>query len=172
MNKRDILSFAFKIIGVYLAIFALASIPVLIFAFTAGEGMQATNFITLLKSGLMRVSVQLSPIFMFGFAIVLLKWGDFLAARLIKEDADVNLVSMPLDARSFFILSLRIVGVIQLVVATPPFITTLIENLCYWFVGYFPQRFDLLEAGIRVLVGLYLLSGARHLVAVTFKKAN
>jgi len=45
MTKRDILSVAFRIIGVYLAIFVIASVPMIIFSLASQGQMQQSGMI-------------------------------------------------------------------------------------------------------------------------------
>jgi hypothetical protein len=170
MTKRDILSVAFRIIGVYLAIFAIVSIPMIIFSLASQGQMQQSGMIIPPRSWVARISIQLNPILMFGFALALLKWADSLAAKLIKEDSAVSMPQAAADTKQVFVLALRIIGVMQIVAAAPGLIANLLRLLPLGAMSRSAPGFNLPELIVRLLIGIYLLSGAKHLVAIVFRK--
>jgi len=160
MTKRDVLSLALKISGVYSIIFAVRQIPSVVLAMNMMDSQPSSS-----SSPIRLFLSTVAGIFLIlVVAYILLRWGDLIARKLIKEDKNIP-TSNNLDwERLFFILSLRIAGVICLIRGFPQLSNTLLRlrplqeaqgSVSGSNLG------SLISAIVIIIIGLYLLFGAK-----------
>ncbi|MFB3895302.1 MAG: hypothetical protein ACE14V_03265 [bacterium] len=169
MTKRDVLSIAFKIIGVYfisLAILSLSTFALSIAALFQPErdavfGSYGTSIIMIIY-----------PFWLLGFAYVFFRFGDSITELLLPDDAKLPELDINRYHKPIFRLTLRIFGVYCLVRGIPEiagFIVrvsqTNLESIIYSF------DFGNAVSGIILLVlGGYLITGGKRLVEFAFKE--
>lgn len=174
MTKRDILSIAFKILGVYSIMLAIAYLPV-VFS-TIVINIQKVNII---ENEIVRtwqsVIMVLTPILMLVFSFILLKWGDLFAEKLVKSDTTSISSGANVNEKSIFILSLRIIGALQIVEAVPvtsralvSFINVFRTSLHFNIFTY--EGLNMFAGIIRLIIGIYLILGGKHLVKFAFQE--
>jgi len=168
MTKRDVLSLALKILGVYSIIFAVRQIPNLVFAMSV-LGPQPSSS----PAPIWFLSSAAAPFFLsLIIAYILLRRGDSMAQKLIKEDKDIPSLSHMDWESLFFILSLRIAGVVCLLRGLPQLSNTLIRlssleeaqgvmSASHWG--------SLISAIVLLILGVYLLFGAKGFARFVLK---
>ena len=165
MTKRDILSIAFKILGVSWASYIALLVPAIAFAFEDRGGPPEARAYRI-TSGLVTAALVLC------IAYVLLQFADPIADRLAGRDSQV--LSINLGAgweRTVFALAVRIIGVMVLARGLPRLISDGFRSGLFTRV---PPSGLLTTSGIldpilTLAVGIYLLSGAKHLVNFVFR---
>jgi len=168
MSKRDILSIALKILGVVSIMYTVIFIPTIWMAIgmllfqTYPDNYQSYmyrwNFI---------ISV-INPVCIFIMGYILLKWGNKISVKLIRENKDVDIKVSENWDRHVFILSLRIIGVIWFVSGFLKLVTCMGKVI----VGYVMPILigDLLGGIVFLGFGIYLLFDGKHLIKLAFKK--
>lgn len=164
MTKRDVLSVALKVLGAWCIVHSLS------FLLTIGISLQA-----LLRSS--QGDVTLRPMLIWGSvgfvlvlcaAYILLRFGDGIARRLAPIDSELSALGPSAWEKPVFVLSLRIIGVVCLVRGIPQLvrpIATLVLQGRYATLGNLDNWASLIAAIVYLLLGAYLLSGGKHLVA-------
>ena len=168
MTKRDVLSLALKILGVYSIIFALRFIPNFIL-WMSMLGSQSSSspapIWTLISFGF--------PIFLsLRIAYILLRRGDSIAQKLIKDDKDIPSLSHMDWESLFFILFLRITGVVFMLRSLPQLSNYLIRLglLSETQRPVFTNNIgSLISAIVLLILGVYLLFGAKRFARFILK---
>ena len=170
MTKRDALSVSLKILGVvalYRALFG----AIMTFGSMAWrlEVSQSLDFPLYLTMSVVQYVLALAA------GCVLLMWGDRIAARLVRQDAELPTIAATGWQKPVFVVALKVVGIVCLVNGLPRFArTAALAAFTRTFPRYAtPQGAgEALYAIVLIALGVYLLSGARHLVAFAFKERN
>ncbi len=169
MTKRDALSISLKILGV------VCLYKGVIYVISAGYSM-ATGL------GAMKDQVNLywysasailGPILLLAMAYILLRWADAISRKLVREDAEFPLPASNLWEKPVFVLALKVVGVVCLTIGVPDVVRGIGYFVALRPPGFFLARYVAREAvgGVFLLaLGLYLISGGKHLVAFAFKE--
>ena len=99
---------------------------------------------------------------------ILLKWGDSIARKLIRVDSEVPAFDAQWEMPAFT-LALRVVGVLCLT----RIISTLQSSFRYLgqpAVINIRTLTGIIAAVAYLLIGVYLISGGKHLVKLAFRK--
>ncbi|UCD04638.1 MAG: hypothetical protein JSV98_05830 [candidate division WOR-3 bacterium] len=174
MTKRDILSISFKILGVVCIMYTIVLIPSIGMAIGMLLGQQESEYARYAVKWHFFITV-LFPIFTSLFGLLLLKWGDAIASRLIREDTRIEITPTDDWERRVFCLSMKIIGLIWLIRAIPDLIKAIGELTMRWNFYYYsvPQAFVvLLAAVLSLLIGLYLLLDGRYLLKLAFGRKS
>jgi MFS family permease len=113
----------------------------------------------------------LFPIFAFLFGLLLLKWGDTIAARLIREDIRIEFTLTDDWERRIFSISMKIIGLIWLIRGIPDLIKATVELVSRWAYFYFsiPHMIGVaLGASLSLIIGVYLLLDGRYFLKLAF----
>jgi hypothetical protein len=175
MTKRDVLAVALRVLGVYCVIQALTLVPMIGFYLTGDirvDGHAAQQFV-------FTASLILVLVLYVAVGGVLVGKAEAFAQRLIRLDAAAPALGAPDWERQFFVLALKIIGVVCLAMGLADLGRILTDTVIRW--SHWPQsekvQFVLagllpsgVEAGLLLAVGAYLLTGARHLVAFVFRE--
>ena len=168
MTKRDILSISLKILGVVSIMRAVAYIPAV--------GMAISMFLRNLLS-VRGISYSylgttiIPPVLTLVIAYILLKWGDSIASRLLRVDSELPALDTQWEVPAFT-LALKIIGVLCL--------TRIIGAIQSLFIfiripgqnaGITNPRTlaGMIAAIAYLLIGVYLISGGKHLVKLAFR---
>jgi hypothetical protein len=115
----------------------------------------------------------LFPIFTTLFGLLLLKWGESIASRLIREDTRIE-IAAPADwEKRIFSIAIKIVGLVWLIRGIPDLIKAITELISRWYYYYFsiPHMIGVvLGASLSLLIGLYLLLDGRYFLKLAFGK--
>jgi len=164
MTRRDILSIAVKILGIYFLVQAIRFLPFLVtIVRELPYGQERSAFISFAVAQVGAVLVSLVV------AIILLKWSDGIAARLTKHYKSEPLPSRRWLAKNELLeLAFTVVGVVILANALPR-IPQIIADLRY--EGAFRERAyaSAVAVAVRVVLGFYLALGAKGLVGLLRK---
>ena len=166
MTKRDILSVAFKILGVISVMYAVEYI----FAIGIGFGMifqqpgPGQNFNPYWYLG----SAILSAFLSIAIAYTLLKWGNLIAQKLIRDDSTISILDSSQWERPIFILSLKIIGVVCLSRGIPELVKTL-SGMAFLSKHQRTSLFNI-DAIVSLIIGVYLISGGKRLVEFAYRE--
>lgn len=174
MTKRDILSVAFKILGIISVMYAMEYMN----GIGLGLGMifqqpgPGQNFNPYWFLGTMILSAFLY----IAIAYILLRWGDLIAKKFVREDSAISILDPSQWERPIFMLSLRIIGVVCLIKGVPELVKVLSELA---FRGKYQGIISLPHIGsgiigaiVFLIIGVYLISGGKHLVKFAYRKKN
>jgi hypothetical protein len=176
MTKRDILSVAFKIMGVLFAANAIMYVPWTLMALLNLAENRPTRVHEALNVSLYWswAAALAAPILMFCIGYVLLTLAEPIADRLARGDTEVLSLGLgPRWEQAIFSVSMRIVGVLLLARGIPDLVSWRL-----FFRPWFIQRpidvrgllFDLIRPLLTLIIGAYLLTGARHLLRFLFRE--
>lgn len=171
MTKRDIVSVAIKIVGVVCLVFAAMAIPPI---FT-NIGLTRGGYTGDAGKVWFLVAATLAPCWHIIVAYVLLAWGESFAARLVREDSPIPPMGASRWGERVLGIAMRIIGVVLLVRGIPELVGGLLElplRTAYQegigsetWVRFWPA---LAGAVVVILIGVYLITGARHLVRALY----
>lgn len=178
MTKRDVLSVAFKIIGVYSIMTVIAYLPTIFMTLTISLQKSIIMGLDSIARWYLIVFI-LFPITMLIFAYILIMYGEQIAEKLIKVDTALINMETTIKEKSIFIISLRIMGALQLAEAIPIILKTLIpfwmvssKHLCLnSYLLTTSPGFELISGLVRLAIGFYLVSGAKDFVERVFPEA-
>ncbi|MGB3342185.1 MAG: hypothetical protein WBB37_11960 [bacterium] len=170
MSKRDVLSIAFKILGVIAIMYTIVLIPNIGFAismfFLPDVGDNQTYF---------RIwhfaATLIYPIVTLICGFILLKYGDTITKKLIKDDKQLSIKVTEDWERRIFILALKIVGVVWLLKGIPEVIKSIGELIMRWYIYYYntSQIIGIIIGGVVSLVlGFYLITNGRYFIKLAF----
>lgn len=166
MTKRDVLSVALKIIGVICMLYAIFDISFGLSALSwQSRSREETGFHWLVAAAIA------APVLLFCMAYVLLKWGDAIANRLIRDDAQLPTVGAGQWEKPVFSLAMRILGAVSIMRT----VSLLLRELARTpFRAFFMAHSwgDIAGLAVILLIGLYLLFGARHIVEFLFREKS
>jgi hypothetical protein len=163
MTKRDILSIVIKVLGVICVICAVASLPDLVAMMLNRSMVSSGGYDPFMRWSLIQLCV--SPFLFVIMAVVLLRWGDRIARRMVPEDDAAGALDKGGRGRFAFGLALRVVGVVTLVRGIPQLLGSVsamaAEKLHYGMLGSTTLvRSSGLLVGSAVLVGIGVLLAA------------
>jgi hypothetical protein len=166
MTKRDVLSVALKTIGVICMLYAIFDISLGLSALSwRSRYREETGFYWLVAT------IVTATVLLLCMAYVLLKWGDAIANRLIQGDAQLPAVGAGEWEKPVFSLAMRILGAMSIVRTVPSLLTQLARTPFRAF--FMPQGWgEVAGFAVILLIGLYLLFGARHLVEFLFREKS
>jgi hypothetical protein len=163
MTKRDVLSVALKIMGVYCLFTAIVSIPTI--GFGISMATQVYGEVWMLITSIMY------PIWLIGFAYVFIQFSEVFAEKLIPEDTQIPSVDMSQLEKPIFVLAVRIIGVISLARGVPELVKFIVLSPTWRYEAMTARSWENMAGGIALLgFGIYLLSGGKQLVAFAFKE--
>jgi len=162
MTKRDVLSISLKILGVTSITRAVVYVPMMGYFVIPQRSGYSARYLAL------GTTVILPFFLMLAIGYILLKWGDSIASKLIRVDSEVPAFDTQWEMPAFT-LALRVVGVLCL--------TRIISALqsSFRFLGQ-PAVMNsqtlagIIAAAAYLLIGVYLISGGKHLVKLAFRK--
>jgi uncharacterized membrane protein len=166
MTKRDVLSISLKIVGVYSVIYAVRLIPnfALAISMVFQQSRQNPSSFWFLAWSITAFVLALAATY------ILLRWGDSIAKKLIKENSEISAFAAKDWEKSILNLSLRIIGVVCLIRGIPELFNSLIRLTS---LGA-EQRFvspnywgGLISAIVLLIIGAYLISGGKKLIKFT-----
>jgi ribosomal protein L40E len=170
MTKKDVLSIAFKILGVVALMYTIVLIPHLLFSIglvfaptSAGiqSYMRLWNFIY----------TMVHPIVVFVMGYILLRWSDDITNKITKDDKPLFIkVTTDWDKR-VFVLALKIIGVIWLIMGIPELIKSIGELTMRWHIYHldiFHATGVTISGVISLLLGFYLITNGRYLIKLAF----
>jgi hypothetical protein len=172
MSKRDILSISFKILGVVCMMYTIVLIPNIGMAIGMLFGQHEDTYARYAVRWHFFVTV-LFPIFTLLFGLLLLKWGDSIASRLIREDTRIEGTAAPDWDKRIFTLAMKIIGLIWLIRGIPDLIKAITELISRWYYFYFsiPHMIVVaLGASLSLLIGIYLLVDGRYFTKIAFDR--
>jgi len=165
MTKRDVLSVAFKIIGVMCIYSAALTIPIVIFSLA--QIVDRHREINI--EGIYLVSFILFA----GLAFVLLRYGERIAEKLVPEDSALPTLNIKQQEIAIFQIAVRIIGVICLIKAVSDLfkgLTIYILKTRYYEILSAYEWGELVGAILLIILGGYLLSGGKKLVKFAYKE--
>jgi hypothetical protein len=166
MTKREVLSTAFKIIGVICFMLAVRDIPNIAFLLIKyTRNIYLENIVRIIPT-------ILTPILYFIISFYLFKSSDTLTAKLIDNNAELFAFGIGQTAEDVYIIALKVVGLVFLIKAS----FELIESIFYWvtlsrnlgIVDPFP--WNTLRAVITLLLSHYLITGGNWFVKIAFRE--
>jgi len=168
---RDGFSIALKILGFYFIYLTCSSL------LTIGGYLIMLRInpqYTIETSGITKFAIFLPSVIMFILFIVgayiLLRFSDKIVERLVPVDKEIQIFGTDNWQKEVFILALRIFGAYQVINK----ITTLV-----WQIALVPTYQKAIEKYswqnviytlVCIVVGLYLLTGAKHIVNLVFRE--
>ena len=169
MTKRDVLSLALKILGVYSIIYAVRQISNLVFAMRMAGPQPSSS-----PAPIWFLFGTVAPFFLsLIMAYVLLRRGDLIVLKLIKDDKDIpSLSSMDWESL-IFILFLRIAGVVCLIRGLPQLSNSLIRLRPLKEAQGFMSSSNLgsfISVIVLIILGVYLLFGAKGFARFVLNK--
>jgi len=169
MTKRDVLSLALKILGIYSIIFAVRQITNVVFALRMAGGQPSSS-----PAPIWFLTGTVAPFFLsLIIAYILLRRGDLIALKLIKDDKDIpSLSSMDWESL-IFILFLRIAGVVCLIRGLPQLSNSLIRLRPLKEAQGLMSSSNLgslISVIVLLILGIYLLLGAKGFARFVLKK--
>jgi hypothetical protein len=171
MTKRDILSISLKILGVFSIIYAARQIPNIAYWISLVISQPTLN----LASFWYLFGTITSIILALVVAYILLRWGDSISKRLMREDSEIPALGKKEWEEAVFKLSMRIVGVVCLTRGIPGLFNSLTRLP---FLGdeqrFFPAQIwgGLISAIVLLIIGVYLISGAKRFVKLVLREAK
>jgi NADH:ubiquinone oxidoreductase subunit 2 (subunit N) len=179
MTKRDVLSIAFKIMGVYFIYLAILTIPQIGMSIslfsksTYSPGFNSPWYI---------IGSIVYPIWLLGFAFVFFRFSDSMTELLIPNDTELPQVDAIQNQKPIFTLALRIFGILCLTKGIP--------NLAAFFAKLYRVKqavpgdiylnsnelisiadfINLVSAIVLIGLGGYLISGGMWLVNFVYKE--
>ena len=172
MTKRNILSIALKILGVITLMYTIVLISNIGYAIGLLFAPHDTVY-TLYAVRWHFVSTLVYPILAFIFGLILLKWGDAITKKLIREDTEVDVTLTEDWEKRVFLISLKIIGVIWLIRGIPDMIKAIGEVVMRWYVYYAMTSHIIgvvIGSCLSVLIGVYLLIDGRYFVKLAFRE--
>ena len=167
MKKQAILDIVLKIIGILMLKDAFVSVFSAISSFSLyfqDQGNYPYSLMALFHSTVLWIIIYL----VFGF--LLLKYSNVLAAKLLKDGADLD-IDLPDDwEKRIFSIAVKVVGVISLIHG--------IADICphFWEWSIDESRVTIFgmprlgTALTNVAIGLYLLLGGAKLVRIAYRE--
>ena len=173
MTKRDVLSIAFKILGVISIMRVIESIFAIGIGFAWRFGKPEVLQEVYDPQWFLWTGI-LSFVLWLAMAYFLLRWGDLFAEKLIRDDNVMSLSDNDQWERPVFILSMKVIAVVCLAMGIPRLIDSLFD-LVISVAGHGHQKSPTssninVNAIVLVIFGVYLLSGGKHLVKCAFKE--
>ena len=103
---------------------------------------------------------------------VLLLWGEAISARLLREDKAIAFERMGQWEEPVFTLALRVIGVMFGLAWLPHVFSSVVLNVVESLSarGRGPEWGKAIGGVLVVAVSLYLMTGAKHLVGLVFRK--
>jgi hypothetical protein len=171
MTKRDVLSISLKIVGVYSVIYAVRQIPNIALAMSMVSAQSRQNSYSFWYIAWSITSFILA----LAATYILLRWGDLIAKKLVKENSEISALALKDWEKPIFNLSLRIIGVICLVRGIPESFNNLIrltslgEEQRYFSPNYWG---GLISGIILLIIGVYLISSGKKLIKLALPESR
>lgn len=170
MTKRDILSISFKILGVICIMYTIVLIPNIGMAIGMVLGQQDSEYALYAVRWHFFITI-LFPTITLLFGFLLLKWGDSIAVKLIRDDTQIEMTRTDDWEKRIFSLSMKIIGLIWLIGGIPDLIKAIGELTMRWYLYYYsiPHMIGVaLGASLSLLIGFYLLIDGRCFTRLAF----
>ncbi|MCE5198064.1 MAG: hypothetical protein ABFD54_08135 [Armatimonadota bacterium] len=159
MTKRDVLSIALRVLGVWCFISVILSIPYLVFYLHPSTDMLEMSrdyaSITLIGS-------VITHTILFVLGCVLIGAADGIAHRFVRNDVVIAIPS-GVNMHDIFQLVLRVVGLVVFADNIPAVIRPL-YSLLFMSTSKVNDLFVVLSPVVGIGIGIYLLTGARYLM--------
>ena len=163
MTRKDILSIAMKILGIYFLVKIIQYLPFLVSLVQELRSREewAFSFVTLVQGGFVLV--------LLAAAVILLKWSDSIAARLTKDyESEPTTMGRWLGKDELLEVAFCVVGVVIFAHALPRIPQLIIRGILREPI--FPGPYGLIAALVAQLgIGLYLTLKAKGLVGLLRK---
>jgi hypothetical protein len=155
MTKREIASLAIKLMGVFVLIRSISSVPVAFYAWRPSEN------IGLLQSVLM----LLSSVLLIVIPLVIICLADRVAAWLIKDDTYTGTIVTPISKDDIMIMAVSCIGLYFIITAIPSLIINLsfsfrLSSSPFWQIAF--RTF--LAPSVQIGLGVWLFAGSKGIV--------
>ena len=167
MTKRDVLSVAMKIIGVFSLIATIQLLPYLILVLQAQYFPEVAHKIWIYGMYFLVLVVDLA------IAFVLLRYSNAIAAKLVRNDKEMDIaISSRWDRRAFK-LCIRIIGILTVIKG----LVALVQNTNYLIYRFYQATSDVLIQWnkifapiVLIIVGVYLICGGKFIINMAYRK--
>jgi hypothetical protein len=168
MTKRDVLSIAFKIMGVYFISLAILSLPTLVLSIVSLVQPEEKHFFGTIGTSIVMI---IYPFWLLGFAYVFFRFGDSITELLLPNDTELPNLNIKYH-KPIFRLALRIFGVYCLVRGIPDIASFLarVNQLNFESIIYSFDFGNAITGIVLLVLGGYLITGGKWLVDFAFKK--
>ena len=166
MTKRDVLSIALKIIGVVCIVVALTSLPGALFSTATMTEFENYNRALLYYLIGKELALAICAYFLLAFSTRIARW-------MIPDDTAIQGTDNVWSGQEILMLIARIIGVYFLVrgLSSLGWAITQLMQARSMEISYFPNdKAELVRAIIQVIAAIYLLSGARAMIAFIYDK--
>jgi hypothetical protein len=169
MTKRDVLSIAFKIMGVYFIVMAILSLPSIGVSIVSLVQPELNHVFGTIGTSVIMI---IYPFWLLGFAYVFFRFGDAITELLLPDDAELPNFNINRYHKPVFRLAVRIFGVYCLTRGIPEIVSFLVRVYHQEFASIiYSLDFGNAIAGIVLLVlGGYFVTGGRWLVDFAFRE--
>jgi hypothetical protein len=156
VTKRDILAVALKIMGIFFLWAFIVTLPLIVVSLGTLKTMHALapdvpEVMILIFAILYQLLMLLCP-------LILLKYSDVIAKKLIKDDSPAIPAGTGIDSKGIFALSLKIIGVLLLTQAFPMLVKKLLGTVTKSEFHIFAYAgLEIFYEVVRLLLGLGLL---------------
>jgi hypothetical protein len=155
MTKREIASLSIKLMGVFILIKSIASVPIVFYAWRPSEN------IGLLQS----VLVLLLSILMIIIPLVIIFLSDKAAAWLIKDDTYLGAIGTSISKEDIMMMAISCIGLYFIIAAMP----MLIINTSFFFRPSAPSFLQnafrtLIAPAVQLGLGVWLFVGSKGIV--------
>ena len=152
MTKREIASLVIKLMGVFILIRSISSVPVVFYAWRPSEN------IDLLQSVFMLLLLIIIP-------LVIIRLADKIAMWLIKDNTFAGIIDSSISKNDVMVMAFSCMGLYFIVVSIP----SLIINLSFYFrlsaSSFWQNAFrTLIAPAAQIGLGIWLFAGSRGIV--------
>lgn len=177
MTKRAVLSTAIMVLGIVCAMYAVGLLAELAWLIGA-HSLRPQDYGGPDWHWYLGLAIA-QPALVLTAGVVLLRWGDSIAARLVPDDSSIQVLGGREWGRFVLGLALRVMGVVCLVHGLP----RLVAIVTAFAATSYGQRYDheveriatggwfsreIVASIVTVIIGGYLLTGAKHLVRLLY----
>ena len=170
MTKRDVLSIAFKILGVVALMYTIVLIPNIGMAIRMLFQSHPDNYQSYMSLWYF-INTLVWPVGAFSMGYILIRWGDNIANKIVKDDKPLSMkVTEDWDKR-IFNLALKIIGVIWLIKGIPELIKSIGELIMRWYVYYYSISHIIgviISGAVSLILGIYLIANGKYLIKLAF----
>jgi hypothetical protein len=117
MTKRAILTVALKILGVYFLWSGIVSLPIILVSLGSLNTIHALS--PEIPEFVIVIALVLFQLLMIIFPVLLIRYSDLIAKKLIKSDPAAISLGKDLDSKGLFAVALKIIGVLLLTQGIP-----------------------------------------------------
>ncbi|MHC4881868.1 MAG: hypothetical protein ACYTFX_09545 [Planctomycetota bacterium] len=155
MTKREIASLAIKLMGVFILIRSISSVPVVFYAWRPSENIGFLQSVLMLLLSILLIIIPL----------VIIRLADRVAVWLIKDDTHTGTIVTSISKDDIMIMAVSCIGLYFIITAIP----SLVMNLSFYFrlsaSSFWQNAFRTLVApAVQLGLGVWLFVGSRGIV--------